>query len=235
MQKKLVLALLMMALLAGGAFAQVEFSAGFGGTFTADFMNYAWTDDGKKVLDLINMDTNYLDENHIGGGFFAYFDATYVMASLGMGFYGLTAANKDMQKILDDAKATISLTTLDIGLLGKYPIPLGTATLFPMLGVDFKIAIAHNQTVDGTKYTFGEDYSKDENLGDYYTSVWLKFGVGADIPLGEKLYLRPMFLYGIGTLPTKAKDAMDTLNDIIKTVDIIYHGLDIKLALGFKF
>lgn len=234
MRKKLVLALLMTALLAGGAFAQFSMSAGLGGTFTADFRNYAWTKDGKDALAFAGIDTNIYDGNFIGGGFFAYFDATYVMASLGMGFYSLTNANKDVQKAFDDAKTKRSLTTFDISVLGKYPIPLGPATLFPLLGVDFKIALAWDMTVDKTKFTFGDMYING-SIGDYFSSVWFKLGFGADIPLGEKLYLRPMFLYGIGTIPTKIKEELDDMNRGTKMADLISHGLDVKLAVGYKF
>jgi hypothetical protein len=237
--KKLVLALLMAATLAGGVFA-VDFSmsAGLGGTFAAGFQNYAWTDDGKKVVDsgvFGSKDTNVNDQNQIGGGFFAYFDATYAMLSLGMDFYDLSPANKDAKKALDKAKTTYTLSTFDISLLGKYPIALGAASLFPMLGVDFKIAVSHDMTVNGKKYTFGKDYNKNDNIGDYFTSVWLKFGAGADIPLGQKLYLRPMFLYGFGSLPKETKDSMDAMNKGKKMADIVLHGLEVKVAVGYKF
>jgi len=233
MRKKLVLALLMTALLAGGAFAQI--SAGIGGTLTADFMNYVWTSDGENILDTLKIDKDSSNQNFIGNGFFAYLDTTYAMASLGMGFYTISPANADLKKAQDDAKITNSLTTFDISLYGKYPISLGIATLFPMLGVDYKIAVAQDYTVDGEKSTW-KDRNKDDSVGDYWNSLWFKVGAGADIPLGKKLYIRPMFLYGLGTLPKSAQESMDAMNILVKTVDnIIYHGLDLKLAVGYKF
>jgi len=230
MNKKVVLVLLLATLIAGGAFAQFSMSAGLGGTFSADFMGYALTQDGKDALKAINRDTNYFNENHIGGSFFAYFDATYVMVSLGMGFYDLSYANKDY---LTDTYGTNdikqSFSTFDIGILGKYPIPLGAATLFPMLGVDFKIAVSFTAESGGIKVSTSED------IAEYYSSVWFKLGVGADIPLGEKLYLRPMFLYGFGTLPKANKELLDYYNDPTKMADGIYHGLDVTIAVGYKF
>jgi len=73
MEKKLVLLLLMATLLAGGAFAQISMSVGGGGTFTADFMSYAWSEDGKKWMDAAKQDLDLYNQNIIGGGFFAFF------------------------------------------------------------------------------------------------------------------------------------------------------------------
>ena len=152
-----------------------------------------------------------------------------------MGFYDISPANAERKKAQDNAKITSSLTTFDIGLYGKYPIFLGAATLFPLLGVDYKIAVAQDYTVKGKKSTW-EDRNKDDSVSDYWSSMWFKFGVGADIPLSKKLYLRPMFLYGFGTLPKSTQENMDAMNMIVKMVDnIIYHGLDLKLAVGYKF
>jgi len=162
-----------------------------------------------------------------------FFDATYGMAKLGMGFHGIIPANADAKKKDDDAKLTHSLTTLDIGLYGKYPISLGAVSLFPLLGVDFKIALAQDTTIDGKTKSYADTHN-DHSVGEYMTTVWLKFGVGADIPLTEKLYVRPMFLYGFGTLPKDTKETMDKYNKSKHMVDIIYHGLDVNVAVGYK-
>jgi len=235
MSKKLVLVLLMATLLAGGAFAQFSMSAGLGGTFTVDFTNFAWTKEAKDMMKAAGYEPNSSDMNVIGGGFFAYFDATYAMLSLGMGFYDISPANADRKKAQNDAKITNSLTTFDVSLYGKYPFPLGAATLFPLLGVNFQIAVAQDYTVDGNKSSW-EDRNKNDDISEYWSSVWFKFGAGADIPLGKKFYLRPIFLYGFGRLPKTTKESMDTMNIYIKMIDkIIYHGLDVKLAVGYKF
>jgi len=123
----------------------------------------------------------------------------------------------------------VSLTTFDIGVLGKYPIPLGAVTLFPMLGVDIKIGTACKFNVGGVTIDFKEDLGG--SVAEYWTTVWFKLGVGADIPLGQKLYLRPMVTYGFGTLPKYYKE------EILDTLDAkgIFHGLDVKVAVGYKF
>jgi len=232
MKKKLVLVLLMATVLAGGAFAQVSLSAGLGGTFSANFMNANWTSDGRDALNSAGWKTDMLNRNITGGGFFAYFDITYVMFSLGMNFYDVTDTNSDLRQAANAAKAKETLTTFDIGVLGKYPFAVGGGYFFPLLGVEAKIAVADDYTVNGEKQ---DTTGRDGSVSDWWSSVFFKFGIGGDIPLGDKLYLRPIFLYGISTLPTKVKSTQDEMNRDKKMADIIYSGLDLKLAFGFKF
>ncbi|MDR0476021.1 MAG: hypothetical protein LBH43_20440 [Treponema sp.] len=230
MKKKLVLALLMSALLAGGAFAQ--FSAGFGGTFTADFTTYSYTNEAKDILKALGMPTDMLNTNTVGGGFFAYFDAVYVMASLGMGFHGITPANSDLKKVMDEMKQTMSLNTFEIELLGKFPFAVGGMSIFPLLGLDIKLALAYDMTLDGEKFSYT---SVDGNKLSDLNTIWGKFGFGADIPLGYKTYLRPILLYGVGTTNKDQKAALDApgAKDLVKA--IVNYGLDIKIAFDFKF
>ena len=235
MAKRFFLALLVVTMAAGGAFAQISLSAGLGGTFTADFYNLNWTKDGKDMLDAFDVPKDIYDTNNVGGGFFAYFDATYVMVSLGMNFFDVSPANKDSKKEKDDWKIKDSLTEFDIGLYGKYPFDLGGITLFPMLGVDFKIVLAQDTTVDGEKFKYTNDEGEEVSPVGDLSSVWFKAGVGLDIPLGEKLYLRPMFLYGLGLNNKSQNDMEKSLNEGTKLGSYINHGLDVKLALGFKF
>ena len=235
MAKRIILALVVVSLAAGGAFAQVSLSAGLGGTFTADFFNIAWTKDGKDMLDATGYPKDANNVNIIGGGFFAYFDATYVMASLGMNFYDYSPANKDMKKAQDDMKIKQSVTEFNIGLYGKFPIDLGGLTLFPMLGADIKLVLDQTTSFDGEKFKYTNDEGEETSpLGDL-SSVWFKAGIGLDIPLSDTMYLRPIFLYGIGLNNKVQKDMNDSLNEGTKMGSTVNHGLDVKLALGFKF
>jgi hypothetical protein len=228
MGKKLVLVLLLATMLAGGAFAQVSMSAGGGGTFSANFMTVTWTADGQELLGSAAKDANNV--NITGGGFFGYFDITYVMLSLGMGFY-------DIQPKITTSNVKMNLTTFDIGVLGKYPFAVGNGFFFPALGIDVKIAVAQDTIIGGTRYAYGSEEAgkPDGSLSDAWTSLWFKFGIGGDIPLGDRLYIRPMFLYGFGTIPKTTQKWMDELNKDKKLADMVYSGLDLKLAIGFKF
>jgi len=232
--KKVVVALLMAAIVTGGAFA-IDLSAGIGGAFSGIFQTYNWTDDGKDFLDAFDIEKDAFNQNNIGGGFFAYFDASYVMLSFGMSFFDNSPANKDAKKWMDDNKIKNSATFIDIGLYGKFPIDLDGLTLFPMLGGEVKLPIAMATTVDGEKFKYTNDDGDEVSPMPDHTTLWLKVGVGADIPLSEQMYLRFMGLYGIGTLGKLTQEAMDEDNKDTKFYSILNHGFDLKVAIGFKF
>jgi len=247
MKKKLVLVLLLATLIAGGAFAQISMSAGFGGTFTADFARYNWTALAKQYMQAEDYDD--YDQNIVGGGFFAYFDATYAMASLGMGFYGISPVDAKTKADWTKNQMSMSLTTFDISIYGKYPFVLGPVTVFPLLGMEFKIALAQDWNFEGKRYAWNDPLrvllrelsGSPGTVGQYWNTTWFKFGVGADIPLAfdGKLYLRPMFLYGFGTLPKEMSQDIAAWNlaGVFlggKMVDGILSGLDVKIAVGYK-
>jgi len=230
MRKKLVLALLMATLIAGGAFAQFTISAGLGGAFSADFISLVWPQDNDAASDLLDHlggQKDLYDMNIIGGGFYAYFDATYVMLSLGMGYKDIKYMNANTREAMGDMK--MSLTTFDISLYGKYPVPVGKVTTFPLLGVELRIAVAWD--IDGEKVS-----GYPGTMGKNWNTIWFKFGFGVDIPLSGKLYLRPMFLYGFGTVPKFYQDLLDgSLNAGRKLADAVVQGIDVKLAIGYRF
>jgi hypothetical protein len=68
------------------------------------------------------------------------------------------------------------------------------------------------------------------------SNVWFKWGWGADFGLTERIYLRHEIFYGIGTNSKPQKDHRDNINQITKVIDkVINHGLDIRLAVGYRF
>jgi hypothetical protein len=204
MKKKIFLALLILTLAAGGAFAQV--SVGAGGNLAV-----GW--DSFKRSDLESATTT------TGGGFYAFLDATYVEADIGL-LFGSRKLKGSYETYFgrvswEDDGANVSILTL--GLYGKYPIDLGGFTLFPILGIQLDVGLSAED--DGVKY-------ESEDVADLLNRFWIKFGVGADFNLSEQLYLRPSILYGInfGTKLGRDFDAESAF----------YHGLDIRVALGFR-
>jgi hypothetical protein len=231
MIKKIILTLLITAVAAGSVFS-IDLSAGVTGTFRGNFQTMAWSDDMKDMLKTLNIKEDIANVERFGGGFSAYFDASYVMLSLGVGIVNVSPANSDLKKIQKDANYTVTFTTFDIGLLAKYPFNLGKFSLFPAIGVDFRIPIDSVSNLDGDKVKWKD--RSDDSITEWMTEVWFKFGLGADIPLSGKLYLRPMFLYGFGTLNKTDKEASDAANKFTKTYDQVNHGFDFNLAIGFK-
>jgi hypothetical protein len=188
-----------------------------------------WSSDGKDILKLANYPEDYANTNAIGGSFFAFFDTTYVQLSLGLGIVGITYANKDIQKAQKDANFTMTLTTFDIGVLGKFPIDMGAFTLFPALGFQYRVGVEYERNYNGVKSKFSDS---DESPSEWLSTFWINFGVGADIPLSDSLYLRAMFLYGIGSLNKADKEYQDARKDLFTQIN---HGLDISVAIGFRF
>jgi len=203
MEKRIVLTLLVVTLAAGGAFAQI--SVGAGGNFAAGFDSLK---DGEYKISV----------STTGGGFYAFFDATYVEFDIGM-LFGAQQVKVSGGGSSLGVKGP-SVTALTLGLYGKFPIELGSVvSLFPMLGIQYDIGLSVQE--GGYKLTSSE-------VANYMNRFWIKLGAGADFNLSNLLYLRPSFLYGInfGT-----KD----LNELKGSARSFYHGLDGRLALGFKF
>jgi len=221
MNRKGLLVLVIVAVMAASsnAFAQMpelKLSAGAGGYFTSDFGGggegsvYPYHEAFKPL--------------YAGGGGFVFFDATFVELSL-----GFFAASGDV-KYYGDYKLMMerdtSYTGLDISLLGKYPFALGEhVTLFPLLGITYR----HFTSVK-------PDIDKLSKPGDL-SALWFQLGGGVDYSFTEHIYARLGVLYGIRL---KNKWEKDLANYLKTTYDgngeiRLGHGLDVKLAVGYRF
>jgi len=207
MKKKTVLALLMATLLTGGVFAQINMSAGVGGSFSMHMTDYSRSDfDVPKPI--------------VGGGFNAFFDATYVMVKVGM-FIGGDSREIDWET---GNKVTMKMTYnyLSLGLLGKYPIDLGGFTLFPMLGFEYNMLLSGEMEAGGATETFERSPDNDMYI--------LQLGVGADFNLTDKIYLRPNILWGIDFSRNEYERYTEENHGTV-----FKHKLDIGIAVGYKF
>jgi hypothetical protein len=150
---------------------EFKLSAGAGGLFVMGFSGSYDGDDTKKLsLDL-------------GGGGFAFLDATFVELSVGYA-YGRTSLMTETSS--QKKKDSDAFSVLDVGLLGKYPIGLGKTSLFPLLGVNYQRVFSPE---DG--------------------NIWrLQFGGGMDYIFTEKLYVRGEALFGV-RLPWENDNGLD--------------------------
>jgi len=160
MQKKVILALLMTALLAGGAFAEgFSMSGGAGLLFDFNIHNGVKYDGGYDGAQLMTL------------GVYGFFDATYAEAEISFA-YGKLVSEGDKRDF--DSR----IMQLGFSLLGKYPFELGDFTVFPLLGFDYNMVLS--RTVAGSA---DPEHGKWNQLG-------LLAGVGADFDLTDSLYLR---------------------------------------------
>ena len=194
--KRMVLVLIIAALVVGGAFAQMSAGVGLKGSFNT----YKWEAGSYSMEQKINaFGANvFLDVK------FAEINVDYLVASPS-----------------DDAKAQTSFLTL--GVVGKYPIALGSnMEFFPFAGIDYAIAVA--QQYDGKD-------TENKDLADQNNRLSILLGVGFDFGFTDAIFLRAEIGYGIGLNTKSEQDALSGSSD----AKITYGQLPFKVAIGFKF
>jgi len=220
--KKIFLFALLMIFILGSVFSQ---SFGVGGAYTRNNWAIDWD---KDVKDLLGSDSDIYDMNLKGYSVFAFAESKYFLALLGLNFFDISFANRDFEKLMEflvGGPFSMSLTEFSAAVYVKYPISLGQVTIFPLIGIDSKRAFRYTETFDGITETYS-------GVTAEFSSLWLKGGVGIDIDLTEKLFLRPVFLYGIGTNTNFFNDIQHEVSDMSKRAK--NSGYDISLAVGFR-
>jgi hypothetical protein len=174
MNRKGLLVVVLAVVVAGGAFARPAFkmSAGAGGFFT---MN--------GLVGAGDTKNGYTSPFYLGGGGFAFFDATYV--ELSVGFFG--------------AGFNMSYTGLDMSLMGKYPFIIEDI-FFLQLGIAYQVFTSAKS--HGTKL---------DKPGDF-NDLWIKWGFGWDVPFADRLYMRLGVTGGV-RLPNKYEKDWAKAND----------------------
>ena len=211
MHKKVVLALLMAALLAGSAFAEESstegswMSAGAGGFF--DFSgNNGFKDDG-----------NYLGARNISLGAYLFFDLTYAEIDLSYAYGKISGIVEgyDISRSAIDSR----MWQFGFSFLGKSPVELGDFTIFPLLGFNYNMVLSHIKA--GVAQP---DPGKRSQLG-------ILAGGGADFDLTDNLYLRGEGMFHLRFPSTFWKEAASEL-DGSTTLGM---GFRMKLGVGYRF
>jgi hypothetical protein len=238
-----LLAAFMLILLPKNAYA-VDFSlsAGGGGLIGYTFTRY--TLEGGKITSTQNMDR--LD--YAG---FLFFDATYAEFSvLIQGGNSVYEENMIFSVAsLADGKGKGTETSLGLSLLGKYPFTVNEKiTWFPMLGVEYQIALVQKRQPDGglsydrSKGQLAEDL---DSKGKPYplsawNSFWIDVGAGLDYHLSQALFLRGELLFGF-RLPTGYElEALEVVKKPPMNVSNpklagLTGGPSLKVAVGYRF
>ena len=195
-------------------------SAGAGGFFAGDFGGGVRWGSGEQ-----------LSTPYTGGGVYLFFDATYAEAFAGY-FAGGGKWASDNAKPEHPLPEDAQRASLNIGAFGKYPIDLGSVTVFPLLGLEYDMVISAKLNLAN-----GDDYVFDGSNGHYAASalsaLWVKFGGGADFALGQTLYLRGELLYGV-RMPNAYENEMKDIDNKVEGKPMLGHGLTFKAALGVK-
>jgi len=128
MMKKGIFVLVLLAILATGAFAQgISLAAGGGLLF-----DYS-TNNGVKY------GSNFMGNNNLSFGGFGFFDATYGEADISFAYGSLSAYTSGNVTIrLHD----VSAFQLGFSFLGKYPFNIRSLTIFPLLGISYNMVLS---------------------------------------------------------------------------------------------
>jgi hypothetical protein len=204
----------------GGAFSM---SAGAGGIFSA-------TLDIEKVHNSISP---YVMPT---AGFNIFFDVMYVEAGIDLQH----GSRYSFAYPMDPANSTTALTHLGFSLYGKYPFRLSKITLYPLLGIDFRLFLS-GQVYDSDGNKFWGELKRGDSIGGGYTAedqfdmLSLCAGLGLDFPLPKHFFIRSEFIFKYmfdSAIISDKKDAAQKYN--FEYFDIVVEPC-IKLMLGYRF
>jgi len=216
--KKFISVLILLALAATGAFAQISVGGGF--LFDLSTNNgFEYT----VTVPFTNLKRDYYDGNDITSyGGFAFLDVSF--AELGVSFaYG----DPTRVSIIDGDKTTIesdggSLTQLGLSALGKFPVKVGPLTVFPLLGVNYNMVLSIKND-NGDSVDDPGDWSQFGILG----------GIGVDFFFTSNLFLRAEALCNLRFPSKAAKDMADAV-PLVEPDTTLGIGPQLKVGLGFR-
>ena len=194
-------------------------SFGIGGFFAGDFGGGVRWGSGEQLA------TPYT-----GGGVYLFFDAIYGEAFAGyfMGGGKWESDNVTEEPLPEKAQRA----SLNFGVFGKYPVNLGRIKAFPLLGIDYEMPVSARLKLADDMGEYKFDGESGRYAANDLSALWVKFGGGADLALGQTLYLRAELLYGVrmanGAEKEDAKTGLDGK-------PVTGHGLTFKAGAGVKF
>ncbi len=113
---------------------------------------------------------------------FVYVESTNLQLAVGYRtFDGMTVKGQG-----GTSEVSAKYSYLSLAGYGKFPLHLGSVVLIPMIGVEYDV------TLDATLSGVSAD---SQTLSDL-NALWIKAGLGAEIPLSPSFYFRPEFLFG---------------------------------------
>lgn len=175
-----------------------------------------------------------------GWGLFGFFDATFVTASAAVIFNRVrhTVAIPYMPNIapdlLGEEEHSFNFTQLNLAIFLRYPFEIAQGwTIFPLLGIDGQIALADFDDNMRRDFQYIANMGYDmPTVGEFWNSLWIRFGVGVDRQITESLFVRGEALYGF-KLPSRYERRMrDFWQEELRGMS---NGFHIRLALGYTF
>ncbi len=220
MKKVIVTALF--ACVAVGAFA-LDFSAGAGGAYDLT----TWSD-----LKYSSGGNNYeVKPSQKPIDIKAFVDATYLQASVGYMMVNETTLDFILNgSSVGTSTGTNKFTYLTLAAYLKYPFAVGSASFFPLLGVEYKLNLTLKDSAgNDVKSTLTSQEQADLN------ELWVQGGVGGDILIG-KFFIRPEILVGFKPLSKSDNDTI-AANEALgyTSVSVSYFTINLNLLVGYRF
>jgi len=211
---KRLLLVLAMVCLASGAFA-VDVSLGIGGSISY------YKNDTKANYFGTDLESTL---TRTPWNFMAYADMTYLQFAVGYRtFHG---AHETDTGSPDTDLDQFSANYISFSAYGKIPFPLGSITIFPMVGVEY------DSTLSGT---FSDGTEWDSQTKSDQSEFWIKGGVGLDISMSPQVYLRPEFLVGYKLLNKPEQDGENALKSAGYTnVSILDLSFEVSILIGVR-
>jgi hypothetical protein len=154
----------------------------------------------------------------VTGGFFVFFDATYVEVDVDMLFGSRRS---------EGSSVSTTLSYVGFSALGKLPIAIGPIVLFPLLGIDYQMYLGDDLITDiyypGIPAKLASQKSELDRLS-------IPVGVGLDFFFKRNIFIRGEFLW---TFKIPNKMELDLKKDL--DWDSFTHGPRLKAAIGFRF
>ena len=158
----------------------------------------------------------------------AFFDATYAQVSLGL-IVATSVTQTGNTTTTSHHSETLSYLSL-AGLL-KYPLDLGSVVVFPLFGIEYDLNLSHGSPdyFEGSGGLLAAPTAAD------YNQLWLKAGVGADVLLGRKLFIRPEVLVGVKPLNPDEANVVAAYQSVgYKNVSLTFLTIDFALLVGYR-
>ncbi|MCL2214830.1 MAG: hypothetical protein FWC06_06420 [Treponema sp.] len=224
--KKIVIFMVLAALVAGGAFAQI--SLGVGALFDMSFGN------GMKL------DKYVENANNTSFGGFVFLDANYVEVDVSFAYGSLKMSGKkadgtNMVFTGNEANAG-SVLQLGFSVLGKYPIHMGSFTVFPLIGASYNMVLSQKDK-DGKKVEKFYDLKnlKESTALAELSQFSILGGVGIDVPFSGNLFFRAEALFNFRLASKSMRDVVDIGKVIDSRVSTTMGmGPRIKVGIGFR-
>jgi hypothetical protein len=174
-------------------------------------------------------------------GFFGFFDATYIDVKFGITgvttWVKTTAAVSNSNGGVDPENIRLYGNALTLSFYGKYPFELNSFTIYPILGIEFKIMLSLLYDQDSPEeYDHRKKGDSYQGKAKDWTAFYGRLGVGFDFNVSDSFFIRSEVTFGIKPSTARENFIIDNLVNSQEFSEVNHYGLGLKVtvALGFS-